>query len=122
MLHALPVDSLGAVDDAEPVPDSSLLMQSVARARAEVEQLTRTDIIITKSKQEEMRAAKRRKYVMTIIRIQFADQCIVQAHFRPNEVITMLRFIIVVCDARMMMLRVMSLYGCHVLPMFHTCH
>jgi len=64
-------------DDAESSKgDLALLLAASAAERRRVHELARTDVIVTKQKQQEMRETMRRKYAKTLIKITFSDKTV----------------------------------------------
>ena len=73
--------NLGARDEevGETKADLALLMAASAVERKRVHELSRTDVIVTKAKQAEIKEASKRKYLATLIKITFSDKITVQA-------------------------------------------
>jgi hypothetical protein len=71
--------------------DHSLIFAVAAAERRKIAELSRTDVIVTKQKREEIKAEKRRIYHETIIRCSFPNEkCAIQMSFRPQEKIEQL--------------------------------
>lgn len=59
--------------------DLALLMAAAAAERKRVHELSRTDVIVTKQKQAEIREASKRRYHSTLVKVTFTDKSAVQA-------------------------------------------
>ena len=74
-------DKLGAKDEVvdDLKPDMGLLLTANLAERKRVHEMSRTDVIITKQKQAEIKEAAKRKYNKTLIKITFTEKNMTQA-------------------------------------------